>query len=315
MKALVTGGGGFIGSRLVRGLLEGGHHVRVLDVQMGRLKEMDDPNLEFVGLGGDHLRGGMLNGNLVRLAVRDVDVVYHLAIDWDGHSWRGTLPLPEHFNANIRGACNLLEAAKSSEVKHFLFSSSIAVYGKRKSPVFDEDTVCRPELWKGGPGPAYAIVKLATERLSLLYHFEYGLPVTVFRIDVVFDDDEYQDLNTETIRKARRGNTIVVLRGEGGASVHVDDVVQAFLLATLNRRAFGQIFNISNPSAYISDLEVCRAVLRLTKSNSRIRLSPRAMLTGPKILSVSKTKRTLAWRPRKGKNHLLRAIGRMVAES
>ncbi len=129
MKTLVTGGGGFIGSRLVRRLLERGHRVRVLDVQPGRLKHVDDPNLEFVGLGADPLRGGMLDRNLVRRAVRGVDVVYHFAINWDGRSWRGTLPIPELFNANIGGTWNLLEAAKSSGVKHILFSSSIAVYG------------------------------------------------------------------------------------------------------------------------------------------------------------------------------------------
>ncbi len=97
--------------------------MRVLDVQTGRLEHVDDPNLEFVGLGVDPLRGGMFDRSLVRRAVRGVDVVYHLAINWDGHSWRGRLPLPELFNDNIRGTCNLLGAAKSSGVKHLLFSS------------------------------------------------------------------------------------------------------------------------------------------------------------------------------------------------
>src|SRR5207245_546275 len=82
---------------------------------------------------------------------------------------------------------NLLEATKSHGVKQFLYASSIAVYGKRASPVMDEETICRPELWRGGPGPGYAITKLTLERLCLSYHVDSGLPVTVFRIDVVFD--------------------------------------------------------------------------------------------------------------------------------
>ena len=315
MKALVTGGSGFIGSRLVHRLLEIGHRVRVLDVQTGHLKPVDDPNLEFVGLGADPLRGGIFDRNLVRRAVRGVDVIYHLAINWDGHSWRGALPLPELFNANIRGTYNLLEEAKSSGVNHFLFSSSIAVYGKRKSPVLDEETVCRPELWKGGPGPAYAIVKLATERLCLMYYHEFRLPVTVFRIDVVFDDNEYQDLRLETIRKARRGDTIGVAKGEGGACIHVDDVVQAFILATLKKKSFGQIFNLSNPAAYLSDLDVCRIVVKSLRSNSKVRVTSGPALTGPKIQSVRKAERVLGWRPRKTREDLETTIDQMVRAS
>src|SRR5881296_3298048 len=315
MKALVTGGSGFIGSRLVRRLLKRGHRVRVLDVQTGRLEHVDDPNLEFVGLGVDPLRGGIFDRNLVRRAVRGVDVIYHLAINWDGHSWRGALPLPELFNANIRGTYNLLEEAKSSGVKHFLFSSSIAVYGKRKSPVLDEETPCRPELWKGGPGPAYAIAKLATERLCLMYYHEYGLPVTNFRIDVVFDDSEHQDLELETIRKARKGETIEVAKGEGGACIHVDDVVEAFILATLNRKSFGQVFNLSNPAVYLSDLDVCRIVVKSLGSKSKVRLVGELALTGPRIQSVRKAERVLGWRPRKTREDLETTIDRMARAS
>src|SRR5207253_5820706 len=107
------------------------------------------------------------------------------------------------------------------------------------STVLDEETTCRPELWKGGPRPSYAIVKLATEKLCLMHYHEYELPVTVSRIDVVFDESEYQDLGRETIRKARQGDTVEVTKGEGGAHTHVDDVVQAFVLATSTRKSTG----------------------------------------------------------------------------
>jgi len=315
MKTLVTGGGGFIGSTLVRRLLERGQRVRVLDIQTGRLREVDDPKLEFVGLGSDSLRGGMLDRNLVRKAVRGVDVVYHLAINWDGHSWRGALQVPDLFNANIRGTWNLLEAAKSSGVKHFLFAGSIAVYGKRKSPVVSEEEVCRPELWHGGPGPSYAVVKLATERLCLMYHCEYGLPVTVLRIDVVFDESEYQDLDPETILKACQGDTIEVVRREGGACVHVDDVARAFMLATLRRSSFGQVFNISNPEAYISDIDVYRVVVKSLASKSRIRPVEGSGLTGPRIRSILKARRVLGWRPQKKRSDVEATIARMSTAS
>ena len=176
----------------------------------------------------------------------------------------------------------------------------------------DEDETCRPELWKGGPGPAYAIVKLATERLCLMNHGDHGLPVTIFRIDVVFDDEEYQDLEQDTIRKVRNGDTVQVARREGGACIHVDDVAQAFIQATLNRRAFGQVFNISNPAAYISDLDVCRIVVKSTESKSKIKLVEGSDITGPRIRSIRKAEKILGWRPRRGRGDLETAIARMA---
>ena len=310
-KALVTGGGGFIGSRLVRSLLREGYFVRVLDLQEGRLAKDRDANLEFVGLGADHVKGGMVDQETVDEAAKGVDVVYHLALNWDGHSWGGRLPLADLLDVNIRGTLNLLEAATTHGVKHFLYASSVAVYGKRDSPAMDEETTCRPELWRGGPGPAYAIMKLAIERLCLLYHLERGLPVTIFRIDVVFDDDEYQDLSSETILAAQREEPLKVVRGEAGASIHVDDVARAFLMATLNEKAYGEVLNVSNPASYVSDLEVCRLVIDSIGSKSNIELIE-GVLTGPVIGRVEKVEKVLGWKPLKGKGDLERAIVRMV---
>ena len=163
--SLVTGGSGLLGSRLVRRLLNDGQKVRVLDTRYGELGEMKaHDGVEFIGIDGDELRGGMVDRRTVEDATRGVDVIYHLAINWDGFTWRHRLPLPDLFGANIRGTLNLLEAARSHKVKHFLFSSSSAVYGDTQRTISlrgrplsekaaDEESACRPELWDGDPGP------------------------------------------------------------------------------------------------------------------------------------------------------------------
>jgi len=240
---LVVGGSGLLGSRLVRVLLNGENRVKVLDTRYGELDDVKTrTNLEFVGIGDDELRGGMADKQVVREAVEDVDVAYHLAINWDGASWKHELPLADLFEANIKGTLNLLEASRSCGVDHFLFSSSIAVYGETErtislrqsateNKVVDEETLCLPEVWDGDPGPAYAIVKLATEKLCMMYYYHYGLPVTVFRIEYIFSSErELSDY----------------------ANIHVDDVVRAFLLATLNEKAYGQVFNLAYPTPYLS---------------------------------------------------------------
>jgi nucleoside-diphosphate-sugar epimerase len=249
-RVLVTGGSGLVGSRLVRALLKEGRKVRVLDTRSGELEDQkENPDLELAGIGADELRGGMADRRLVEESVRNADVIYHLAINWDGGSWRHTLPLADLYDANVRGTLNLLEAARSHGTKHFIFSSSVAVYGetertlalKRRSrrAQADEETACWPELWNGDPGPAYAILKLTCEKLCLMYYHDYGLPVTVFRLEYVFTG---------------KGEL------EDGANVHVDDVVRAFLLAELNEKAYGQVFNLANPTPHITTSKLQRVL-------------------------------------------------------
>jgi nucleoside-diphosphate-sugar epimerase len=250
-KVLVVGGAGLLGSRLVRALLNEERKVKVLDTRYGELEDAKTrSNLEFVGVGSDELRGGMADKQIVKEAVEDVDVVYHLAINWDGASWKHELPLTDLFEINIKAALNLLEASRSQGVSHFLFSSSAAVYGQTERTIFlgrgatarrvvDEETACSPELWDGDPGPAYAIVKLTTEKLCLMYHYHHGLPVTVFRIEYIFSSEK--ELGDH-------------------ANVHVDDVVHAFLLATLNEKAYGQVFNLAYPAPYMSIRKITKVL-------------------------------------------------------
>ncbi len=311
--ALVTGGAGFIGSRLIGALLDRGCKVKVLDYRYGPFEGRKDPNLEFIGIGNDELRGGMVDKATVEKAVKDVDVIYHLAINWNGHTWRHALPLADLFDANIRGTLNLLEAAISQGVRHFLFSSSCAVYGASKSPIVDEEAVCKPELWEGDPGPAYGILKLTSEKLCLLCYHQYGLPVTVFRIEFVFYENEALP-SRRIIDNVSKGETIEVIEGDGYASIHVDEVVEAFLLATLNKKAYGQVFNLSNPATYISYRELYQLLIQLTNSKSEVKLvtDPLRLSIESKrylyLLSIEKMQRTLGWKPQKNREDLKKAI-------
>jgi len=311
-RVLVTGGGGFIGSKLVHTLLERECKVKVLDVQMGSLKGETNPNLELIGIGSDELRGGIADKNLINQAVENVDVIYHLAINWDAVTWRHILPLADLFDINIRGILNLLEAARSHGAKHFLFASSCAVYGDANSGVVDEETVCKPELWDGSPGPAYGIVKLTTEKLCLMYYHHYGLPVTAFRIEVVFSDEEAQLLSTEYVNKVFKGEDIEVVEGEGCASIHVNEVVDAFLLATLNKNAYGHVFNISNPGTYITHRELYQSIIQLAGSKSKIKAIPACMPVSCIPESIKKIQRILGWKPYKTREDLKESVAQTV---
>jgi len=173
--------------------------------------------------------------------------------------------------------------------------------------IVDEESVCNPELWEGDVGPAYGILKLTLEKLCLLYHHQYGLPVTVFRIEFVFDESEALP-SSKIMENVRKGEPIEVVEGDGYASVHVDDVVEAFLLATLNKNAFGQVFNLSNPAAYMSYRELYEFLVQLTGSKSGVKLITDPLYRGRVTESVEKVERMLGWKPLKGREDLKRAI-------
>lgn len=312
-KVLVTGGGGFIGSRLTKALLQKGLAVKVLDIQHGLLEGESSPNLEFIGIGSNELRGGMVDKGLVGKAVEDVDVIHHLAINWDGATWAGTHPFADLFDVNVRGTLNLLEAAKSYGVKHFLFAGSCAVYGEAESSPMDEETVCKPELSPQHLS-AYGIMKLTTEKLCLTYYHHYGLQVTSFRIEVVFNDNESQlsALSSKYIDKLLKGEDIDVIDGEGCASVYVDEVVDAFLLATLNDKAYGNVFNISNPATYITHQELYQFIIQLTDSKSKIKVIPCGLRISCMPESIEKIRRILGWKPQKTKEDLKKAVAETV---
>jgi nucleoside-diphosphate-sugar epimerase len=308
-KVLVTGGGGFIGSRLVPSLLQLGCRVSVLQhSRRGRLEGVSNSNLEFVG-SSDGAQGGMLDKELVRRAVEDVDVVYHLAIQWmpSHHFWKEVGTVADFYDNNLRGTLNLLEASKASGVKHFLYSSSAVVYGMTKFSTVDEETICTPETWDRDPGAAYPIMKLASEKLILYLSRLYSLPVTVYRVGVVFDDNKAILPDPVFIDRILKGESVEVSKGVGRTSIHVDDIADAFILATLNEKAYGQIFNLSNPATFIQDSELYEMIADAAKSKSKVVVSARPKLN-PAIESMEKVRRVLGWQPERGLDVLKKAI-------
>ena len=285
MRALVVGGAGFVGQRLVRRLLKEGHSVKVLDLKYGRLRRTTSPNLRLV-------LGGMTDPPTTRRVMKRTDVVYHLALA-GGFSIKSLEPI----NANLRGALNLLRSAKSQKVKQFFFTSSTAVYGKPRYLPVDEEHPCNPDEESGMR--FYPLVKFSTEKLCRLFYFNFGLPVTVFRSTYVFSNESVYSVPwiDWMTNKAKKNETIEVVEGEGFASVHVNELVDAFMLATLNEKAIGQVFNVVNPNTFITYHEIAKHHVQQANSKSQIVVVKPSELVESVPTSSEKIQKLLGWRP------------------
>jgi UDP-glucose 4-epimerase len=289
---MVTGGCGFIGSHLVRRLLErGARRVVVVDC----LRQGTTANLEPHGDAVDLVRHdlGLDPPRALDGAIRGVDFLFHLAAE--KHSAVNRDPR-RILQSNVGGTYDLLEAAGRAGVRKAVFASSLYVYGRTSGPPFVEDEVPLPTT-------VYGISKLAGEHLFAHRDLESGLPYNVLRFLFVYGPRQHPGSGYKSVIVANferlLGGKPPVVRGDGCQAldyVYVEDAVEAALLA-LERPTEREVFNIGSGNATtINDLtalmqstagtafEVCREPADWTAGSSR---------TG----NIDKAHRLLGWQP------------------
>ena len=236
MKYLITGGAGFIGSHIVRGLLAQGADVRVLDNFSSGKRE----NLH--GLEVEVLEGDLRDASTIAQAVRGVNIIFHEAAFV---SVPESMEKPQEcFDVNITGTSILFDAARKAGVQRVVIASSAAVYGDSTAMPLIEDT----PLKQLSP---YAVSKRVDEMYAELFTNQFGLEVAALRYFNVYGprqrpDSTYAAAVPIFIRRMLDNKPITVY-GDGGQTrdlVNVRDVVQANLLASEHPAAPGKIFNV-----------------------------------------------------------------------
>lgn len=171
MRFLITGGAGFIGSNLAKLALANGVEVTILDdLSTGYRENIDQLDVKFI-------EGSILDVDLVRDALADVDSVVHLAAL--GSVPRSILdPMASHA-ANATGTLTVLDEARQAGVNHFVVSSSSSVYGMNPALPKGEREWVRPMS-------PYAVSKLATEQYVLAYQQSFGMKTLAFRFFNVY---------------------------------------------------------------------------------------------------------------------------------
>ena len=313
MRALLTGGAGFVGSHLADALLDRGHTVTVVDdLSTGSIANIahlkNRPGFSYVI---DTIMKEPLTAELVDGA----DVVFHLAA---AVGVKRIIESPvQTIETNVRGTeIVLAEASKKSRLV-VIFSTS-EVYGKSTAVPFREDA----DLVMGSTFKrrwAYACSKAIDEFLALAYWRERGLPVMIARLFNTVgprQTGQYGMVIPNFVQQALSGKPIRVF-GDGQQTrsfTYVGDVVRALIELAGEPRAVGQVFNIGNPEE-ISMLELAARVKRLTGSASEIQLVPYDEAYGPgfedmrrRVPDIGKIRDYIGYQPTVGLDEILARV-------
>ena len=272
MRALITGGAGFIGSHLSEALLAQGHHVLILDnLSTGSI----DNIAHLKGRRGfEYFVDTVTNEPLLAELIDRSDVVFHFAA---AVGVKLIVEQPVYtIETNVHGTEVVLKHANKKK-KLVVIASTSEVYGKSDDVPFREDS----DLVMG-PTPkhrwAYACSKAIDEFLALAYWKERKLPVIIVRFFNTVgprQSGQYGMVIPNFVRQALAGEPITVF-GDGTqqrAFTHVTDVVQALLKLVAEPKAVGQVINIGNRQE-ITILALAERVRELSGSDSPIKLVP-----------------------------------------
>ena len=299
MKALVTGGAGFIGSHLVDRLMEQGYEVRVLDdLSAGTLDNLrrwlDNERFEFI-------KGDMRDPKIVEKAVEGVDVVFHLAANPEVRI--GSQSPELLYETNVLITYNLLNAIKDSNVQYLVFTSSSTVYG-------DAEVIPTPEDYGPlEPISVYGGAKLAAEAMISGYAHTFDFKALIFRLANIIGERSNHGVIYDFINKLRKNPEELEILGDGRqrkSYLHVSDTVEGMLHVFEHFKKSEKrvdFYNLGNDD-WITVREIAEIV------SEEMGLKPRFVFTGGvdggrgwkgdvkfMRLSIEKAKAT-GWRPR-----------------
>ena len=272
MRALITGGAGFIGSHLADHLLDRGDQVVLLDnLSTGRLANIEHlngrPDAEFV-------LGSILNADLVDDVVSRVDIVFHLAAAV-GVNLIVEKPL-ESLMTNIRGTETVVEKAHKYG-KRLLVTSTSEIYGKNTSDSLSEDD----DRILGSPLKSrwsYSEAKAIDEILAYTYWREKGLETVIVRLFNTVGPRQtgsYGMVIPRFVGQALRNEPITVF-GDGSQTrcfCHVGDVVEGLVALSEHPEAFGKVFNLGGGEE-VSIRNLAERVIELAGSQSSLEFIP-----------------------------------------
>ncbi len=286
MKILVTGGAGFIGSHVAEALLRRDDDVTVLD----DFNDFYDSALKRRNVVGfPRVIEADIRG---KLPAEKFDAIIHLAAR---AGVRPSLAQPRLYSdVNIAGTQNLLEFARESGIRKFVFASSSSVYGvNQKIPFSEDDPIFKPIS-------PYAATKLAGEALCHVYHHLYGLDIACLRFFTVYGPRQRPDLAIRKFTQAILAGKPIDVFGDGSTRrdyTHIDDILQG-VLAALDRPLGYEVINLGE-SRTVELRELISLIEKATGKTAKLNRQPLQPGDVPVTFAdIAKARRLLDYNPR-----------------
>jgi len=255
-KILVTGGNGFIGTSLVKLLLEKGAIVRVLD--LNKKTENKHENLTIV-------KGTVTGDDTLDIAISECKYVIHLA------AMLGVKNTEEHkkdvLDTNIFGIKKILDCCLRNKIKKIVFSSSSEVYGEQiKQPIEETNPV--------SPKSVYAVTKLVGEEYLKAYKQKHDLDYAVVRFFNAYGPNQRKDFVLSKFVDKISNYEPITLYGNGSqirAFCYIDDIVNGIYLALVNDTKNINTFNIGNNTEPISMRDLALKIMKIYGRESKLK--------------------------------------------
>jgi UDP-glucose 4-epimerase len=287
---LVTGGLGYIGSYVVRDLLDRGWRVRILD---NRYRSDPRTAAEIAALDRVQvIEGDVRYAHMVENAMGGVEAIVHLAAVCMNKSIADPT---ESLDVNLMGTQNVLDAAGRAGVRRIVFGSSASVYGNPSTlPMREDDLVA--------PITPYCVAKLAGEQLLSFYAKRTNMTWLALRFFNVYGpgqptDAYYTSVVNTFLARIARGDAPVI-DGDGDQSmdfVHVADVARAVAMA-LDASATGEVLNVGT-GRQTTIAELAGLLIRHTGVDVVPTFSPREVLVTRREASIDRIRDVLGWTP------------------
>ena len=242
MNILVTGGTGFIGKNFVPLLLQENHKVYLLVRNIEKAKKIFEDKVEYI-------IGDIQDRNSLKGCCKNIDIVYHMVAKV-GNDLPNSKVYDEFFKINVEGTKNIVSEAKKSNVKRFIYVSSIAAMGIVKDKIITEESICNPYL-------PYQKTKYEAEKYLLKEYEENSFPVIIIRPTKVYGIGEPEYSFLTQMKLCKKGINLIIGMGKNYISnICISDFVCG-LMKCLKNGNFGRIYILSGKDS-ISAKEITK---------------------------------------------------------